>query len=119
MNWNEILGAVLQAVLIAILPTLAVAAFKWLWAKASTVWAELSERYPTVTDLLRQSACIAVSAAEQAGAAGLITEKKQYAIGIAEKWLAEHGVVLDLDLIDAAIEAALYDTINQYKKLEG
>jgi hypothetical protein len=116
MNWNEILGAVLQAVLIAVIPTLAAAAFKWLWAKASTVWAELSERYPTVTDLLRDAARVAVQAAEQQGAAGLITDKKKYALEIAEKWLAEHGVVLDLDLVSAAIEAAVFDELNRYKE---
>ena len=118
MNWNEILNAVLQAVLIAILPGLAVAAFKWLWAKANTVWAELSERYPSVTDLLGQAASFAVSAAEQEGAAGLITDKKEYALAIAEKWLSEHGVTIALDLLSAAIEAAVYDEINHYKKLD-
>ena len=67
---------------------------------------------PAVTDILAQSARIAVIAAEQAGAGKLSEEKKKYAIDYAEKWLKARGITLDLDLIAASIEAAVYKEFN-------
>jgi hypothetical protein len=49
-----------------------------------------------------------VDAAEQAGLANIITDKKNYAINAAEKMLEEKGLYVDLDVIDAQIEAALF-----------
>ena len=58
---------------------------------------------------------VAVRAAEQAGAAGLIHDKRAYAFNVAEKWLKARGVTLDIDLIYAAIEAAVYKEFNESK----
>ena len=68
--------------------------------------------------MLAEAAKVAVTAAEQAGAAKLISDKKVYAMDIAERWLAEHGVHLDFELIDAAIEAAVYEQFNTDKSVK-
>jgi len=67
---------------------------------------------------LEEAAVFAVMAAEQAGAAELIKDKKVYAFDIAERWLELRGIKIDLDLIDAAIEAAVYEKFNAGKTSE-
>jgi hypothetical protein len=107
MEWMPILSKVVEAVLVAILPPLAVALIAWLIGLAKKAWAEFKLINPTVADYLEYAARFAVEAAEQAGAAKLIEDKKEYAIRIAEVWLAEYHVTIDIDLIDAAIEKAV------------
>jgi biotin operon repressor len=48
-----------------------------------------------------------VDAAEQAGINTIIEDKKKYALDLAEKFLAAQGIVVDLDIVAAAIEAAV------------
>ena len=110
---NEILSAMLQSVLSYLLPVLAVALTGFLVAKIKEAWARAKVWNPDITELLENAAKFAVTAAEQAGAAQLIDDKKKYAFEIAEQWLALHGVKLELGMIDAAIEAAVYKQFNQ------
>lgn len=113
-----IVSKVLEAVLIAILPPLAAAMVAWMVAKAKEGWARAKLWNPTVTDLIEEAAKFAVRAAEQAGAAELIADKKAYALQIAEAWLAQRNITTDLDLIDAAIEAAVLELFNEDKPEE-
>jgi len=113
-----IVSKVLEAVLIAILPPLAAAMVAWMVAKAKEGWARAKRWNPTVTDLIEEAAKFAVRAAEQAGAAELIADKKAYALQIAEAWLAQRNISTDLDLIDAAIEAAVLELFNEDKPEE-
>ena len=115
MEWNDVLSAMLQSVLTYLLPVLAVALTGFLVAKIKSLWAEAKAWNPEITTLLEQAATFAVLAAEQAGAAELIESKKAYAFDIAERWLELRGVHIDLDLIDAAIEAAVYEQFNAGK----
>ena len=115
MEWMPVLSKVLEAILIAILPPLAVALVSFVVAKAKEVWARAKQWNPTVTQYLEQAARFAVQAAEQAGAAELIEDKKQYAIQIAEAWLAANHITTDIDLIDAAIEKAVLELFNSGK----
>jgi hypothetical protein len=115
MDWNLILSQVITAVLIALLPPLAVAAIRFLWAQGKLVWEKAKTWNPAVTALIEQAAQFAVIAAEQAGAAKLITDRKAYALKVAEAWLAERGLTIDLDLLDAAIEKAVYDEFKSDK----
>jgi hypothetical protein len=62
---------------------------------------------------LEWAAAIAVKAAEQAGGVELAEEKKAYAIKFVEDWLASMGLNIDLDLVDAAIEAAVFSEFNK------
>ena len=48
----------------------------------------------------------------RSGAAELIKDKKEYAIQIAEAWLAANHITTDIDLIDAAIEKAVLELFN-------
>lgn len=118
MEWMPIVSKVLEAVLIAILPPLAAAMVAWMVAKAKEGWARAKLWNPTVTDLIEEAAKFAVRAAEQAGAAELIADKKAYALQIAEAWLAQRNITTDLDLIDAAIEAAVLELFNEDKPEE-
>lgn len=112
MEWMPILSKVIEAILIAILPPLAVVLVSVALAHAKKLWADLKQRYPSVTDLVEQAAVFAVQAAEQAGAAELIKDKKEYAIGIVEAWLEANHITTDIDLIDAAIEKAVLELFN-------
>ncbi len=112
MEWMPILSKVIEAILIAILPPLAVVLVSVVLAHAKKLWADLKQRYPSVTDLVEQAAVFAVQAAEQAGAADLIKDKKEYAIQIAEAWLVANHITTDIDLIDAAIEKAVLELFN-------
>ena len=112
MEWMPILSKVIEAILIAILPPLAVVIVSAAVAYAKKLWGDLKLRYPSVTELIEEAAVFAVQAAEQAGAAALIEDKKQYAIQIAEAWLAANHITTDIDLIDAAIEKAVLELFN-------
>lgn len=111
-----ILSSMLQSVLAYVLPILAVSLAGFLVAKAKETWAKAKDWNPSVTVLLEKSVKVAVLAAEQAGAAGLIMDKRAYAFDVAEKWLKARGVSIDIDLIYAAIEAAVYQEFNKPKE---
>ncbi len=114
MDWMPIFSKVLEAVLIAVLPPLAVAVLGLVIALARKAWMQAKDSFaPQITDLLEDAAKMAVRAAEQAGIAELIDDKKQYAIQIVELWLEARHVSVDIDLIDAAIEAAVLQLINK------
>ena len=112
MEWMPVFSKVIEAILIAILPPLVAFLVSIGLAYAKRVWGDLKQRYPSVTDLVEQAAVFAVQAAEQAGAAELIKDKKQYAIQIAEAWLEANHITTDIDLIDAAIEKAVLELFN-------
>lgn len=118
MDWMPVLSKVIEAILIAILPPLVVALITFLIVKAKDVWERAKQWNPTVTQYLEQAASFAVQAAEQAGAANLIKDKKEYAIQIAEAWLAANHITTDLHLIDAAIEKAVLELFNSDEVLE-
>lgn len=63
----------------------------------------------TILDVAR----MAVLAAEQLGLTGVIDDKKSYAITVAERMLAERGIKVDIDALDAAIEAAVAEELNR------
>lgn len=67
------------------------------WIKAKTTQSQQEQ--------LAQWVKIAVAAAEQMFKSGNGAEKKQYVIN----WLHERGIVFDSDMVDAAIEAAVYE----------
>ena len=118
MENNIILSAVLQSLLEFLLPIVAVAVIGALVSWAKLLWAKAQSWNPDTTDLLEEAAKVAVTAAEQAGAAYLINDKKVYAMDIAERWLEQHGIMLDIELIDAAIEAAVYEQFNTDKSVK-
>jgi biotin operon repressor len=103
----EFLSAFLQNVLMSV----GVAAFVSLIgvavALAKKLWAEAKATNPDLFAEVERIAIMVVDAAEQAGISTIIEDKKQYALELAEQFLALQGIKVDLDLVAAAIEAAV------------
>jgi len=108
IDWGAIVEKVLLAVIAVALPILLKMLADWLKLKRDEFENGISDE---LSFALREAARIAVLAAEQSGLAKLIEDttlaKKRYALDIAERYLHERGFDIDLDLIAAAIEAAV------------
>ena len=63
-------------------------------------------------DFINKVVEVGVQAAEQALGTADGQAKKEFAINFAEQWLAQHGVNVELDTLDAAIEAAVMREFN-------
>lgn len=105
----------IETLLKILLPVVVSALAAYLIAQAKLLWARAKNAQPDLADTLEWAARTAVFAAEQAGAAALIEDKKNYALDVAQMWLKSKGLPIDLDMIDAAIEAAVYSEINKDK----
>jgi len=114
--WSEILSKTIQQILLVISPVLAASATAFLINLAKRVRAEAEQAAGEEwLWLLDEGARIAVRAAEQLGLAGLIRDKKEYAMNFVRNFLASHGIDVDLDIISAAIEAAVLEEFNKAK----
>lgn len=102
-----------EGVLLAIAPVLASMVAAWLIAQVKTAWAKAREAAGEWVWVLDAIADKAVQAAEQANMAGLIQDKKAYALDLAQQFLSEQGYKIDVSLIDAAIEAAVLEQFNK------
>lgn len=107
-------SALLQNTLMLLIVPLMASGIVWLFAQGRLAWQKFAAEKPDLARELTWAAGQAVKAAEQAGIGGLIADKKKYAIDFVEKLLAMKGIVIDLDPIEAAIEAAVWDQINSY-----
>lgn len=99
----------LLGLLKALLPVLVALLVGWLVTRIQAIRRELGEqRWQVVLDAIG----IAVAAAEQSGLAGLIARegaaKKEYAIAVAQRLLADRGVRLDVKMIADLIEAIIF-----------
>lgn len=112
---DEFWVKLIQNVLLAFLPVIASLAAGALYAWLRKTWAQFKNEKPDIAWILEQAAAMAVQAAEQAGAAGFIKDKKEYALGIAQLYLDSKGLKIDLALLDAAIEAAVFAEFNKNK----
>ncbi len=102
---SPVLIAVINAILMAALPTLAVTLIGAIGAWARKEWALFKAAQPTFANQLATYARIAVEAAEQAGLAKLIASKKEYAVEITVRLLSQAGLNgIDVELIEAEIE---------------
>jgi hypothetical protein len=105
MFLNYFLPPVLVA-LAGVLSALAVQGIKYVSNKVKEMQPELFAELEWIVPL-------AVKAAEQAGAANLIADKKEYAIDAVEAYLAEYGFEdVDFRVIEAAIEAEVLEQFN-------
>jgi len=114
--WLDFASVFLQKFLEIVLPVLATAlaglAIAWITKVISELKSKLTLQQQDLIDMIVQTA---VFAAEQAGLSGFITDKKEYALTIAEKWMAEKGLSIDMHVLDALIEAAVYAELNRDK----
>jgi len=120
--WNEILkvaldalSVFLQTVLQYALPVLASLAAAWLVAAVKVKWQEWKEKHTASAEVLASIAKIAVQAAEQMKLNQVIDDKKAYALEVVENYLTKLGLKLDVDSIEAAVEAAVMEQFNKEK----
>jgi hypothetical protein len=106
--WSDFL----QNLVLAAVPIVVPFVIALLVAKIRLAWLQVD---PNITYVLVQAAEFAVTAAEQAGASQYIKDKKAYALEIAQAWLDANKIKVDLALIDAAIESAVYNEFNKEK----
>jgi uncharacterized protein YfaA (DUF2138 family) len=104
METTDFLWKLLENILTAVLPILASALTVWLVQKIREAGKKINadQMY-----YIRLAVGIAVTAAEQAGLAKLITDKKQYALEITQAYLNKQNIKVDIALIDGLIEAAV------------
>ena len=113
MDYQTVLNAFLQSFLNIILPVLFAAIAGWVVVQIRAGLAKLKVVHPDEYYWLDWLAQTAVNAAEQAKLGGLIQNKKNYAIEIMTAYLKKYGVVLDISVIEASIEAAVWTEINK------
>ena len=103
----------LQQILVIALPTLATALTAlvgaWILQKSREIGKNISVQE---MQSIKWAVSIAVNAAEQANLAKLITDKKQYAIDLSQKYLAKQGIPVDVSLLEGLVEAAVKAEIN-------
>jgi len=104
---SAFLSQFLQNVLMSVGVATAVSLIGVAVALAKKLWAEAKESQPDLFTEIERVAIMVVDAAEQAGIGAIIEDKKQWALDLAEKFLALNGIVVDLDMVAAAIEAAV------------
>lgn len=104
----------LQLMLEAVLPVLAVFIIQWVRAQIQIAMDKLNDNQRAI---LNEAARIAVLAAEQMNLAGKVADKKAFAVDFAQKYLDEHGIIISLGTIEGAIEAAVMSEFNQQPEL--
>ena len=109
----DLINKILQAILEASLPILITALAAWMIGKTAEIFGKIKKKSPDVYECLVKIATVAVHSAEQLIGSKKGQEKKEYAKTIIEKYLSSRGIKLDLDLIEAAIESAVYN-MNTY-----
>lgn len=107
----EFISELLQSLLLAVLVPLAGFAAQSVirWGKAKR--AEMDTEHQR---LLNSGVRIAVFAAEQVYGGAHGVEKKAYALQLVEKWLASKNIFVDLNVLDATIEAAVFEEFKQW-----
>jgi LL-H family phage holin len=112
VDWMDVLNKVIVAVLGIIAIPLGTMIGFYVKKQIDKVVAEIKAAAPDSFDMLQKFAIAAVQAAEQSGLFATGEAKKAFAIDQVEKWLAQSGIEIDLDQVDAAIEAAVFAEIN-------
>ena len=108
MDWVQIgqdfLSAVVTGLATLLLPIAVTAGVTWIVKKVQ----EFKASRPDVAKALAMIMPVFVTAAEQANLAGLIEDKKEYAISLAQAWLESKGWKIDLALVAGIVEQAVY-----------
>lgn len=105
-----------QALALQFGPLLAGALVAWALKEFGKLWLSFKNSRPDIAEQIASAARMAVLAAEQSGAAGYVENKKSYALKVASNWLAEKGLSVNIELISAAIEAAVFEEFNRFKR---
>lgn len=106
MKWHDIAVKFVFELSILLVPVIAGFLIALLKAWTQKLLADLEATKPQFAHYLYTGAQMAVEAAEQAGVAGFVDDRKQYALNILQKYLDTHGFEeFDIDLLEAAIES--------------
>lgn len=104
MNWNEILGELMTQLLRVLIPVLVALVAKW----AIQLYEEIKQNQPDFAQVLQTAVNIAVMSAEQMMQTEEGQVKKEYAIASVQDYLAQKGMIIDVGVIEDAIEATVY-----------
>jgi len=110
----ELVNKLLQTLLEVALPILVTALATWMVGKVVELFKRIAQKSPDAAAYLMEICNTAVRAAEQIFGGEKGKEKKAYAIKLVQAYLAQIGIKLDLETIDAAIEAAVLDMNWEY-----
>jgi len=113
------LSAFLEPFLVIVLPILATFLAGLVVQQIRLVQEKIKNERPDIYGILAFLTEAAVKSAEQAKIAELIDDKKAYAIQFVQDRLATYGIKMDVSLIAAEIEKAVFESINQPKELMG
>ena len=113
IDWNAVLGQILQAVLMAFAVSVLPGLLIWLAGKAGKAWREFKAQEPGWAAALDRAAYLAVTAAEQLRKSGVLPtgeDAKEYAIEYIDGYLKKSGIKgVNLEMIVNAIEAAVHN----------
>jgi len=113
MDWKTVLSEFVQVFLMALAPILAGIFTAWAVQQFKLAKGKLTQEQLYWLELVANTA---VKAAEQAKLGGYISDKREYAFELIEQQLKQYGYTFDLDVIYAAIEAAVMDEFNRAKQ---
>lgn len=104
IDWNVILGDLMTQLLRVIIPVCVALVAKW----AIQVYQEIKKNQPDFAQVLQTAVNTAVIAAEQMMGTEEGQKKKEYAISSVQDYLAQKGMIIDVSVIEDAIEATVY-----------
>jgi len=104
VDWNSIVGDAVTQVLRVLVPVLIALIIKW----AIQVYSQIQKDQPDFANVLQTAVNQAVMAAEQVMKTEDGKRKKEYAIASVQDFLAQKGIVIDISVIEDAIEATVY-----------
>lgn len=106
----DFVSELLLKLLLATLPILSAQLMGFLFQVYKAKRAELNLKQQALLDF---GVYMAIQAAEQVYGVGEGDKKKEYALTVAEDWVAKYGLTLDFHLLEAKIEAEVYSQFNK------
>lgn len=104
IEWQTLLGELMTQLLRVLIPVFVALIAKW----AIQLYEEIKKNQPDFALVLQTAVNQAVIAAEQMMQTEDGQRKKQYAIASVQDYLAQKGMIIDVSVIEDAIEATVY-----------
>lgn len=103
IEWQTLLGELMTQLLRVLIPVFVALIAKW----AIQLYEEIKKNQPDFALVLQTAVNQAVIAAEQMMQTEDGQRKKQYAIASVQDYLAQKGMIIDVSVIEDAIEATV------------
>ena len=104
VDWSLILGELMTQFLRVLIPVLVALVAKW----AIQLYQEIKKDQPDFANVLQTAVNIAVMAVEQTMQTEEGKKKKDAAVEMVKDYLAQKGMIIDVSVIEDAIEATVY-----------